>query len=107
MSQEDVRNSAGLLAESRAWPGGSGAPETQGQHQDPETQGQHQDLETQGQDLETQGHGQDGIVLERIASLPLDMFEPSDFTGRFSKIQSRSRKRSRILGGRHRRQTHV
>lgn len=78
MSQEDGRNTSALVAESR------GPSESRGPQQD----------------LEKQGHGQDGIVLERIASLPLHMFEASDFTGRFSKIQSRSRKRSRILGGR-------
>lgn len=85
MSQEDVGNTAGLLAESRASSECNGPSVTQGPDQD----------------LEKQSQGQDGIVLERIASLSMDMFEPSDFTGRFSKIQSRSRKRSRILGGRH------
>lgn len=83
MSQEDVRNTAGLLAESSAASECSGPSVRQ----------------AQDQGLERQSQGQDGIVLERIASLSMDMFEPSDFTGRFSKIQSRSRKRSRILGG--------
>lgn len=91
MSQEDVRNTTGLLAESRASSECRGPYATQGHHQD----------------LEKQSHGKDGIVLQRIASLPVDMFEPSDFTGRFSKIQSRSRKRSRILGGRREGRTHV
>lgn len=54
----------------------------------------------QDQDLESQSQSQDGVVLERIASLSLDMFDPSDFIGRFTKIQSRSRKRIRIIGGR-------
>lgn len=53
------------------------------------------------QDLEQEKQGQDGIVLERIASLSLDMFEPSDFTGRFTKIQQRSRKRTRIIRGKY------
>lgn len=54
----------------------------------------------QDQDQDYHSHGQDGIVMERIASLTLDMFEPSAFMGRFTKIQSRSRKRTRIFGGR-------
>lgn len=83
MSQEDVRSAAGLPARSSA------SSECIG----PST------MQAQDQYLERQSQGQDGIVLERIASLSMDMFEPSDFTGRFSKIQSRSRKRSRILGG--------
>lgn len=83
MSQEDVRNTAGLLAESSPSSECNGPSATQ----------------AQDQVLERQSPGQDGVVLERIASLSMDMFEPSDFTGRFSKIQSRSRKRSRILGG--------
>lgn len=53
------------------------------------------------QDLDQQNQGQDGIVLERIASLSLDMFDPSDFTGRFTKIQQRSKRRTRILKGRY------
>lgn len=83
MSQEDVRNAAGQLAESSASSECNGPCGTQ----------------DRTQDLERQSQGQGGIVLHRIASLSIDMFEPSDFTGRFSKIQSRSRKRSRILGG--------
>uniref|UniRef100_A0A7N5ZYN3 Furry homolog b (Drosophila) n=1 Tax=Anabas testudineus TaxID=64144 RepID=A0A7N5ZYN3_ANATE len=46
---------------------------------------------------ESESQGQDGIVLDRIASLSLDMFNPSDFTGRFTKIQPRSRKRTKII----------
>lgn len=43
---------------------------------------------------------EDEIVLHRIASMSsLDSFDPSDFTGRFTKFQSRSKKRSRIIGG--------
>lgn len=57
--------------------------------------------EDQDLDLDQQNQGQDGIVLERIASLSLDMFEPSDFTGRFTKIQQRSKKRTRIFRGRY------
>lgn len=91
MSQEDVRNAAGLLANGSSSCGCNGPPATQ----------------AQDQDLESRGQGQDGIVLERIASLSMDMFEPSDFTGRFSKIQSRSRKRSRILGGMCKYQSHL
>lgn len=48
---------------------------------------------------ESESQGQDGIVLDRIASLSLDMFNPSDFTGRFTKIQPRSRKRTKIIRG--------
>lgn len=84
MSLEDVRSTASFGAESVA-----------SDHADGQTLNQSQD-----QDLENQSQGQDRIVLERIASLSLDMFDPSDFTGRFTKIQSRSRKRTRIIGGR-------
>lgn len=59
----------------------------------------HSAVQDEDQELERQKQGQDGIVLERIASLSLDMFEPSDFTGRFTKIQQRSRKRTRIIRG--------
>lgn len=83
MSLEDV-GSTTSLGESGTSDLCDGQSPSQGQDQDPENQSQ----------------GQDGIVLERIASLSLDMFEPSDFTGRFTKIQSRSRKRTRITGGR-------
>lgn len=54
------------------------------------------------QDLDDQSPNQDGsIVMERIASLPLplDMYDPIDFIGRFSKFQSRSRRRTRIIVG--------
>ena len=54
----------------------------------------------QEQDVENQSQGQDGIVLGLIASLSQDTFDPSAFTGRFSKIQSRSRKRKNIIRGR-------
>lgn len=87
MSQEDVRSTTSLVADSSPANRCNGHPLIQGQDQD----------------LEGQSQGQDGIVLERIASLSLDMFEPSDFTGRFTKVQSRSRKRTRIIGGRCRR----
>lgn len=86
MSLEDVRSTASLGAESGASDPCDGQSQSQGQDQD----------------LENQSHGQDGIVLERIASLSLDMFDPSDFTGRFTKFQSRSRKRTRIIRGRYR-----
>ena len=84
MSLEDVRSSTTSL----------GAESGTSDHCDGHSQSQGQD-----QELENHSQGQDGIVLERIASLSLDMFDPSDFTGRFTKIQSRSRKRTRILGG--------
>lgn len=84
MSLEDVGSTTSLTAESIASDHCDGHSLSQGQEQDQESQCQ----------------GQDGIVLERIASLSLDMFDPSDFTGRFTKIQSRSRKRTRIIGGR-------
>lgn len=60
----------------------------------------HSLSQSQDKDLENQSQGQDGVVLDRIASLSMDMFDPSDFTGRFTKIQSRSRKRTRIIRGR-------
>lgn len=84
MSLEDVGSTTSLTAESIASDHCDGHSLSQGQEQDQENQCQ----------------GQDAIVLERIASLSLDMFDPSDFTGRFTKIQSRSRKRTRIIGGR-------
>lgn len=62
----------------------------------------HSVARDEDQDLDQQNQGQDGIVLDRIATLSLDMFEPSDFTGRFTKIQQRSRKRTRIFRGRYR-----
>lgn len=83
MSQEDVTCSS-LGAESCASASCDGQTLSQGQDQD----------------VENQNQGQDGIVLDRIATLSLDMFDPSDFTGRFSKIQSKSRKRKGIIGGR-------
>lgn len=86
MSLEDVRRSAtSLVAES------CNSDHCNG----------HSAAQDEEQDLEQQKQGQDGIVLERIASLSLDMFEPSDFTGRFTKIQQRSRKRTRIIRGRY------
>lgn len=91
MSQEDVRSAASLVAESSASNHCNGHSLIQGQ-----------DRELEGQSP-GQSPGQDGIVLERFASLSLDMFDPSDFTGRFTKVQSRSRKRTRIIGGRCRR----
>lgn len=84
MSLEDVRSTTSLVAASSTSNHCNG----------------HSLIQGQDQDLENQSQGQDGIVLERIASLSLDMFDPSDFTGRFTKIQSRSRKRTRIIGGR-------
>ncbi|AWO99932.1 putative protein furry -like [Scophthalmus maximus] len=83
MSLEDVRSTNSLGAESGASDPCDGQSLSHGQDQD----------------VENQSQGQDGIFLERMASLSMDMFEPSDFTGRFSKIQSRSRKRMRIIGG--------
>lgn len=84
MSLEDVGSTTSLGAESVQSEYCNGHSLSQGQDQDPDNKSQ----------------GQDGIVLDRIASLSLDMFDPSDFTGRFSKIQSRSRKRTRIFLGR-------
>lgn len=43
----------------------------------------------QDQDPECQSHssfGHDSVVLEHIATLPIDMFEPRHFKGRFTKI---------------------
>lgn len=81
---EDVRSTTSLVAES------GGSNHCNG----------HSVIQDQGRDLDNQDQGQDGIVLERMASLSLDMFDPSDFTGRFTKIQQRSRKRTRIIRGR-------
>ncbi|KAF3840941.1 hypothetical protein F7725_006803, partial [Dissostichus mawsoni] len=53
----------------------------------------------QDQDLDHQSQGQDGVVMERFASLSLDMYDASDFIGRFTKVQSRYKKRTRICGG--------
>lgn len=80
MSQEDVKSVVSPGADSSA--------------------SDHCNGHCQDQDPENESQGQDGIVLERIASLSLDMFDPSDFTGRFTKIQSRSRKRTKIIRGR-------
>ncbi|XP_030217243.1 protein furry homolog isoform X3 [Gadus morhua] len=44
-----------------------------------------------------QSFGQDSVVLEHIATLSLDTFEPGDFKGRFTKVQSKSRKRCNII----------
>nr|XP_061786926.1 protein furry homolog [Nerophis lumbriciformis] len=53
--------------------------------------------QSQDQDLDNWHPGQDGMVMEHLASVPLNMYDRSDFIGRFSKFQSRSRKRTRIL----------
>lgn len=84
MSLEDVGSTLSLAADSVA-----------SDHCDSRSLSQGPDQEQE------QGQDQDGIFLDRIASLSLDMFEPSDFTGRFSKIHARSRKRTRIgiIGG--------
>ncbi|TNN54722.1 hypothetical protein EYF80_035065 [Liparis tanakae] len=82
MSLEDVGSTASLGAESNT-----------SDHYDG-----HRLSPGQDQDLDNHSQGQDGIVMERIAALSLDMFEPSDFTGRFTKIQSKFRKRTRIFG---------
>ena len=47
-----------------------------------------------------QSFGQDSVVLEHIATLSLDTFEPGDFKGRFTKVQSKWRKRCNIIRGR-------
>lgn len=82
---EDVRSTTSLVAES------GGSNHCNG----------HSVIQDHDRDLDNQNQGQDGIVLERMASLSLDMFDPSDFTGRFTKIQQRSRKRTRIIRGRY------
>lgn len=43
--------------------------------------------------------GQDGVVLGRLASLPLDPFPPRDFRGKFKKM--RHKKRPTILESRY------
>lgn len=80
MSLEDVKSTTSLGAESSA-----------SDHCNGHCLNQNQD---QGVN---QSDGQDGIVLDRIASLSVDKFDPSDFTGRFSKIQLRSKKRRGII----------
>ena len=75
MSQEDVRSTH------------SGSSDQQADDPDPDPPG-------------SQRYGQDSMVLGHIATLSLDMFEPGDFKGRFTKIQSKSRKRSNIIRGR-------
>lgn len=80
MSLEDVKSTTSLGAESSA-----------SDHCNGHCLNQHQDHGV------NQSEGQDEIVLDRIASLSVDKFDPSDFTGRFSKIQLRSRKRRGII----------
>lgn len=80
MSLEDVKSTTSLGAESSA-----------SDHCNGHCLNQHQDHGV------NQSEGQDGIVLDRIASLSVDKFDPSDFTGRFSKIQLRSKKRRGII----------
>lgn len=87
MSLEDVRSTASLGAENGSLHHGDDAPPCQGQDRDVENK--------------------ERILLDRIASLSLDTYDASAFTGRFTKIQSRSRKRTRILEGRRASETRV
>ncbi|KAJ0004584.1 hypothetical protein NQD34_010798 [Periophthalmus magnuspinnatus] len=86
MSLEDGRSSGSFEAESA----------TSDQHPD-----QNQ-VQTQGEGLDQdcpKNPKEDEIVLQRIASMSsLESFDPSDFTGRFTKFQ-RHKKRVRITGG--------
>ncbi|XP_057676660.1 protein furry homolog isoform X3 [Corythoichthys intestinalis] len=92
MSLEDFGSVASLVAESGISDYGDNLSlRSQNQSLD-----QDQD---QDQDLDDQNLCQDGIVMERIASLPLPlhMYDPIDFNGRFSKFQSRSKRRTRLI----------
>ncbi|XP_034149145.1 protein furry homolog isoform X1 [Esox lucius] len=93
MSQEDMRSAKSLGNTGADSGSGHGDPQTnvQAQTQDPD-----RDLETD-QDVAPQSPIEDIVVLDRIASLSVDMFEPSDFMGRFTKIKSRSRKKTQIF----------
>lgn len=80
MSLEDVKSTTSLGAESSASDRSSGHCLNQNQDQGV-----------------NQSEGQDGIVLDRIGCLLVDKLDPSDFTGRFSKIQLRSKNMRRII----------
>ncbi|XP_049599048.1 protein furry homolog isoform X7 [Syngnathus scovelli] len=86
MSLEDFRSIAGLVAESRTSDYGDSLS----------LKSQSPSLD---RDSDDQSQSQDGIVMERIASLPLPlhMYDPVDFVGRFPKFQSRSRRRTRLI----------
>ncbi|KAL0994847.1 hypothetical protein UPYG_G00128010 [Umbra pygmaea] len=60
------------------------------------TRVQDQELEP-NQGVELHSPIEDIVVLDRMASLSVDMFEPSDFRGRFTKIKSRYRKKTQIF----------
>ncbi|KAJ3589238.1 hypothetical protein NHX12_010084 [Muraenolepis orangiensis] len=51
-------------------------------------------------DPRSQSPRRDSVVLEHMATLSIDMFEPRDFKGRFTKVQSKFRIRTTIIGGR-------
>ncbi|XP_041949099.1 protein furry homolog isoform X3 [Alosa sapidissima] len=67
MSQDD----AGSLAEMAEEGNGGGEPQKIGEH--------------------NRNDSQDSIVLQQMATLSMDMFTPSDFKGKFRKIQPRKR----------------
>ncbi|KAK6305762.1 hypothetical protein J4Q44_G00245420 [Coregonus suidteri] len=97
MSQEDDRSVRSF---------GSAGADSGSDHNEHQTtiqnqsHGQDQDQDP-GQVLDLQSPTEDEVVvLDRIASLSVDMFEPSDFKGRFTKIKSRSRKKTQIFRGR-------
>ncbi|XP_045546142.1 protein furry homolog isoform X3 [Salmo salar] len=94
MSQEDGRSvgSAGS-----AGGAGSAGPDSESDHNDHQTTIQNQTY-GQDQDQDPDQVLEDVIVvLDRIASLSVDMFEPSDFKGRFTKIKSKSRMKTQII----------
>ncbi|CAB1333278.1 unnamed protein product [Coregonus sp. 'balchen'] len=100
MSQEDDRSVRSF---------GSAGADSGSDHNEHQTtiqnqsHGQDQDQDP-GQVLDLQSPTEDEVVvLDRIASLSVDMFEPSDFKGRFTKIKSRSRKKTQIFRVHHRR----
>uniref|UniRef100_A0AAZ3Q6G8 Protein furry homolog n=1 Tax=Oncorhynchus tshawytscha TaxID=74940 RepID=A0AAZ3Q6G8_ONCTS len=88
MSQEDGRSVGSA---------GSAGADSESDHNEHQTTIQNQTY-GQDQDQDPDQVLEDVIVvLDRIASLSVDMFEPSDFKGRFTKIKSRSRKKTQII----------
>ncbi|XP_036823809.1 protein furry homolog isoform X9 [Oncorhynchus mykiss] len=88
MSQEDGRSVGSA---------GSAGADSESDHNEHQTTIQNQTY-GQDQDQDPDQVLEDVIVvLDRMASLSVDMFEPSDFKGRFTKIKSRSRKKTQII----------
>ncbi|KAJ7997448.1 hypothetical protein DPEC_G00229110 [Dallia pectoralis] len=87
MSQEDAQSVRSS---------GSTGVDSESEHGDPQTTVQDREPDHDG---DPQSPAEDQVVLDRIASLSVDMFEPSDFMGRFTKIKSKSRKKTKIFTG--------